>query len=190
MIDTKHLAKRILSMIIVLLYIFTVSGCDKVEPASSKSYTINYELQGYLFMQTDEGRVFVENTTFTARNPSWPKTVKAGEMNSDKSAFEHISLRGFPAIDNETALNTSRHEAQNGLFKVDIIKGGAIRDSETGEVKLITEVRYILFIDEETEELLLCQIFAEMDGETQQYFFSPVRNPDHINDIMIRGYTT
>lgn len=173
-----------------VLLLCIAAGCKRQESPSTENYAINYEIQGYLFKQTDDGRKYVEDAYFTARNPSWPKTVKAGEMNSDKSAFEHISLRGFPAIDNETALNTSRHEAQNGLFKVDIIKGGAIRDSETGEVKLITEVRYILFIDEETEELLLCQIFAEMDGETQQYFFSPVRNPDHINDIMIRGYTT
>ena len=180
-------------MLSVFMLLCAAAGCGKKESPSDAEppveYAIDYELQGYLFKETDEGRVFVEDVLFTARNPSWPKELKSGEVNSEKTAFEYISVRGFPAIDQETALNTSKHEARNGLFKVDIIKGGGIRDSETGEVKLVTEVRYILFIDEETNELLLCQIYAEMDGETQQYFFSPVRNPDHINDIMIRGYT-
>lgn len=186
--------KRIIFIfsIILLLAIITLSVywfCFRPNPETKKNYRINYDMQGYLFKETDEGRVFVENTTFIARNPFWPKKVKDGEINSDKTSFEYISIADLPVIENETALNTSRYEPRNGLFKVDIIKGGGKQDSETGKLWPITEVRYIMFIDEKTNELLLCQIFMEKDGENQQYFFSPANDLDYINDIMIRGYT-
>ena len=163
--------------------------CFRPNPETKENYRVNYDLQGYLFKETDEGRVFVENTTFIARNPYWPKEIKEGEMNSKKSSFEYLCIGDFQVIENETALNTTRREPRNGLFMVDIVKTGG-KPNPNGEGLLpIIEVRYIMFIDEETKELLLCHIFAEMDGENQQYFFSPVNDLNYINDIMIRGYT-
>ena len=176
----------LLALITVGIYWFFF----RPNPETKENYAINYNLQGYLYKQTEDGRMFVENISFTARNPYWPKELKYGEMNSDKSSFEYISLRGFPVIENETALNTSKYEAKNGLFKVDIIKTGGKRNKETGELLPIIEARYIMFIDAETKELLLCQIFAEIDGESQQYFFSPTNDLEYINDIVIRGYTS
>ena len=202
---TKHLIKQILCVFIILVYIFTISGCNSKEstptvneiPKNSdisdeipKKYDINYEIQGYLFKQTGDNRVYVEQTTFSARNHLFPKELKDGGLNSENTSFEYISIRGFSAINNETALTTYTRDSGNGLLEVHVSKSGGIRDKNTGAMKLITEVQYILFIDKETNALLLCQIFAEMDGETQQYFFSPQRNPDHINDILIRAYTT
>lgn len=202
---TKHLIKQILCVFIILVYIFTISGCNSKESTPTvneipknndisneipQKYDINYEIQGYLFKQTGDNRVYVEQTTFSARNHLFPKELKDGELNSENTSFEYISIRGFSAINNETALTTYTRDSGNGLLEVHVSKSGGIRDKNTGAMKLITEVQYILFIDKETNALLLCQIFSEMDGETQQYFFSPQRNPDHINDILIRAYTT
>ena len=194
-----------LCVFIILVYIFTISGCNSKESTPTvneipknndisneipQKYDINYEIQGYLFKQTGDNRVYVEQTTFSARNHLFPKELKDGGLNSENTSFEYISIRGFSAINNETALTTYTRDSGNGLLEVHVSKSAGIRDKNTGAMKLITEVQYILFIDKETNALLLCQIFAEMDGETQQYFFSPQRNPDHINDILIRAYTT
>ena len=202
---TKHLIKQMLCVFIILVYIFTISGCNSKESTPTvneipknndisneipQKYDINYEIQGYLFKQTGDNRVYVEQTTFSARNHLFPKELKDGGLNSENTSFEYISIRGFSAINNETALTTYTRDSGNGLLEVHVSKSAGIRDKNTGAMKLITEVQYILFIDKETNALLLCQIFAEMDGETQQYFFSPQRNPDHINDILIRAYTT
>lgn len=205
----NSITKQILCASIILLFIFTMSGCSKESssatdpnthtevptnpPNNSETpaeYAIDYEIQGYLFKQNQYERVYIEDAIFTARNPSLPQILTGEEVNSKKTSFEHISLRGFPSIEDETALSTYTRDSGNGLLEVHVSKSGGIRDKNTGAMKLITEVQYILFIDKETNALLLCQIFAEMDGETQQYFFSPQRNPDHINDILIRAYTT
>lgn len=183
---------RLLSTVLAILFVATLcAGCNTKEYVSHPPeicYAIDYDLQGYLYKQTDEGRVFVEDASFTARNPSWPDELKENEAKEEKSSFEYLCVRAFPLIENETALATYTMEAFNGIQEVVVSKGGAIRDKDSGEVKLITEVKYVMFIDKETKELLLCQIFAEMDGENQQYFVSPQRNPDYINDILIRAY--
>lgn len=205
----NRITKQILCASIILLFIFTTSGCSKEStsatdpnthtevptktPNNSETpaeYAINYEIQGYLYKQNEDERVYVEDIIFTARNPSLPQILTGEEVNSKKTSFEHISLRGFPSIEDETALSTYTRDSGNGLLEVHVSKSGGIRDKETGAIKLIVEVEYILFIDKETNALLLCQVFAEMDGENQQYFFSPQRNPDHINDILIKAYTT
>lgn len=196
----KSKLNHILFLVISLLILTTFFGCtpapdttlDTTPPATepATSYAIDYDLQGYLFIQGESSqRVFVENASFTARNPTWPKEMKDGEMNSDKTSFEYLSVRGFPIIENETALSTYKTEPRNGLYRVDVTLPGSKRDHETGELLLTIEARYVMFIDEETNELLLCHIYTDMDGEDQQYFFSPVNNLDYINDIMIRGYT-
>lgn len=182
---------RLLSLIFSgLMLLMLTAGCNKKDDGAPTDYAIDFNIQGYLFRQTDDGRQYVEDAVFSARNPAWPDELKHGEAASDTTAFEYISLRGFPLIKNETALSAYTRDTGNGLLEVKVSKSGGIRDKETGEMKLITEAQYILFIDKETESLLLCQIFAEMDGEYQQYFFSPNRNPDRINDILIKAYTS
>lgn len=185
-----HRMQYLFAVLIILAMLVGCTPAQNTTPTTepSATYAIDYDLQGYLFKQTDEDRVFVEDASFTARNPSWPDELKEGELKDDKSSFEYLCVLAFPLIKNETALATYTREAFNGIQEIVISKGGAIRDKDSGEVKFITEAKYVMFIDKETKELLLCQIFAEMDGENQQYFLSPQRTPEYINDILIRAY--
>ncbi|MBQ7416267.1 MAG: hypothetical protein IJW14_04440 [Oscillospiraceae bacterium] len=182
---------KLISIVLIIVMLMTIStGCKAKPDEPTQTYAIDYDIQGYLFKENQSaGRVFIEEITFTARNLSWPATLDDGEVSSEKSSFEYISLRGFPSIDHEDALSSYTHEVNNSILEVQISMPGSIRDNQSGEAKLIVEAKYVMLIDKETEELLLCQVFAEMDGQYQQYYFSPSRNPDTIGDILTRAYT-
>lgn len=181
---------RILAAILTALMLLTfAAGCSEKDSGDTTDYAINYNVQGHLFKENEsKERSLVEAVVFTARNAELPGELKDGELKTNEESFQCIQLRGFPSMQNEENLSAYTRRANNGILEVQVAKSGSIRDRETGEVKMITEVSYQMFIDEQTNELLLCQITAEMDGQTQQYYFSPSPNSDSINDVLIRAY--
>lgn len=164
------------------------AGCSEKDNGDSTDYAIDYNVQGHLFKENEsKERTLVEAVVFTARNTELPGKITDGELKANEENFQCIQLRGFPSIQNGENLSAYTRKANNGILEVQVAKSGSIRDRETGQVKMITEISYQMFIDEQTNELLLCRITADMDGQTQQYYFSPSPNPDSINDVLVRA---
>ena len=175
----------ILALVVIAVGIYLLFF--RPDPKTYRNYKINYDIQGYLF---NENKEFIEDTTFTARNPHYPTMLRNGEVVSKKSSFECIRIKGFPIIDHESGLSTYTRNQNNNIRLVQINMGGSTQDEQTGSTIPTLGIQYILYIDKKSNELLLCHIIHEVNGETEQYYFSPQRNPDHINDILIRAYTT
>lgn len=153
------------------------------DPKTYRNYKINYDIQGYLF---NENKEFIEDTTFTARNPYYPTMLRDGEVVSKKSSFECVRIKGFPIIDHESGLSTYTRNLNN-IRLVQINMGGSTQDEQTGTTIPTLGIQYILYIDKKSDELLLCHIIHEVNGETEQYYFSPSSDPKNINDVLIRA---
>lgn len=180
--------KSLFSLIFVAILLLTFAAGCTPKSGDATTYAIDYNVQGYLFMDRDGQRTLVEETVLSAKNETYPQKIATGDTTPNDGTFEQFSLRGFPPINNTENLNVYSREVGDGILEVVIDQSASIRDSETGKITMITAVRYVLLIQENTKDLLLCHIITELGGPVQQYYFSPSPNPDSINDVLIRAY--